>query len=120
LRVGRADPTTSIGNATPTKEAILEAKDQYPMHGPRKLKHLVDIPLSPVSIWKVLREHDRVDESPKRQGRRSYTRYECSSPNELWKVDIMTHRLEAGEGPRRWIVIPPRRPQPVRGGLLGP
>lgn len=86
------------------EEQILEAKDQYPMHGPRKLKHLADIPLSQTTIWKVLREHGRVNESPKRQGRRTYTRYERSSPNDLWQVDIMTHRLQGGDGPRRWIV----------------
>jgi transposase InsO family protein len=86
------------------EEQILEAKDRYPMHGPRKLKHLADIPLSPVTIWKVLREHGRVNESPRRQGRRSYTRYQRSEPNDLWQVDIMTHRLEGGDGARRWIV----------------
>ena len=92
-------------------DEILAAKDAYPMHGPKKLKHIARvsskldrIPLSPVTIWKVLREHDRVNESPKRQGRRSYTRYQRSEPNALWQVDIMTHRMEAGNGPRRWIV----------------
>lgn len=92
-------------------DEILAAKDAYPMHGPKKLKQIARddealdrIPLSPVTIWKVLREHDRVNESPKRQGRRSYTRYQRGEPNALWQVDVMTHRIEGGEGSRRWIV----------------
>jgi len=81
------------------------------MHGPKKLKpiareadHLHPTPLSPVTIWKVLREHGRVNESPKRQGRRSHTRYQRSAPNDPWQVDIMTHRIQEGDGPGRWIV----------------
>jgi transposase InsO family protein len=86
------------------EDAILEAKDRYPMHGPKKLRELADIPLSPVTIWKVLREHGRVHESPARQGRRVYNRFERDDPNDLWQVDIMDHRLEGGTGPKVWLV----------------
>lgn len=82
---------------------VLALKDRYPAWGAKKLQAVGNIPLSHATIHRILREHGRVNESPKRQGRRSTTRFQRTRPNQLWQLDITQEDLHGGEGPTVWI-----------------
>lgn len=75
-----------------TRQMIVQLRQQYPCWGPRKLRHLLVqnghlAPPSASTIAAILKRCGLVDqdESAKRQ---PFTRFERSSPNELWQMDF--------------------------------
>jgi transposase InsO family protein len=80
---------------TPAVEArVLDARDQHPAWGGRKLRHWLDrqgvgdVP-APSTITAILRRHGRLDHTAAAtRPRRDWVRFEYPEPNDLWQMDF--------------------------------
>ena len=74
---------------------VLDARDQHPAWGGRKLHHwldqqgVVDVP-APSTITAILHRHGRLagPESEPARPRRDWIRFEHPEPNDLWQMDF--------------------------------
>jgi transposase InsO family protein len=88
--------------APEVEQVILEARQQHPAWGGRKLKRWLEnrgysaVP-APSTITEILRRHGRLD--PEESGKhRPFKRFEMGQPNELWQMDFKgDFRLEGGQ-----------------------
>jgi transposase InsO family protein len=74
---------------------VLDARDQHPVWGGRKLHHWLDrqgvanVPV-PSTITSILRRNNRLDhsESTSTRSKRDWVRFEHPRPNDLWQMDF--------------------------------
>lgn len=78
--------------AAAVEQLILQAREQHPVWGGRKLKRWLErrgysnVP-APSTISAILRRHDRLDAGEARK-HRAYQRFEMAAPNDLWQMDF--------------------------------
>jgi transposase InsO family protein len=87
--------SSPIRTGDDTEQLVLQARDQHPAWGGRKLRAYLrnqghaDIPAAS-TITAILRRHQRLD-SPRAGVPRDWQRFEHPSPNDLWQMDFKGH-----------------------------
>lgn len=54
---------------------------------PRNIRDLMELPVTPTTVWRVLQNHGLTKENLKRV--KAIIRFEAESPNDMWQTDIM-------------------------------
>lgn len=75
------------------EEIIVETKLEKPYYGCRMIKHLLGVPVSHVTVNRILRQHNLgVKVKPKPQ---ECKRFERKHPDSLWQMDIYEFRISS-------------------------
>jgi len=69
------------------KVQIIALKETDRWRSPRNIRDHLNLPVKPITVWRVLRGVGLTHENLKRV--KAITRFEASGPNELWQTDIM-------------------------------
>ena len=80
-------------NETPrhVEELVVKTKLEKPYYGSRMIKHLLNVPISHVTVSKILKAHNLgVKIKPKPQ---ECKRFERKHPDSLWQMDIYEFRI---------------------------
>lgn len=69
------------------KEKIISLKETDRWRSPRNIKDYLDLPVHPITIWRILQSVGLNKENLKRV--KAIIRFEAESPNDMWQTDIM-------------------------------
>ena len=86
------------------RDRVLERHSKYGFEGALRIKHALNLPLSPTTITKVLREEGRIGAPKKRHTNLARGSYERPLPNDLWHTDFKQWNFEWGRVESIWIV----------------
>jgi len=68
-------------------DKIVAIKKANRWRSPRNIRDLLELPVHPRTVWKILVKHGLARENTKRV--KAITRFEAEHPNDLWQTDIM-------------------------------
>jgi len=69
------------------KDQIIDLKETDRWRSPRNIRDYLNLPVKPITIWRILKGEGLTHENLKRV--KAIIRFEAENPNDLWQTDIM-------------------------------